>query len=33
MVAVKSCEDTLKGDICIGVYIGEPKTSHSRTPA
>ena len=33
MVAAKSCENTLKGDIYIGVYIGEPKTSHSRTPA
>ena len=33
MVVVKSCENALKRDICIGVYIGDPKTSHSRTPA
>ena len=33
MVVVKSCENALKRDICIGVYIGEPKTSPSRTPA
>ena len=33
MVVVKSCENALKRDICIGVYIGKPKTSHSRTPA
>ena len=33
MVTVKSCENALKRDICIGVYIGEPKTNHSRTPA
>ena len=28
MVAVKSCENALKREICIGIYIGEPKTSH-----
>ena len=33
MVAAKSCENALKRKICIGVWIGEPKTSHSRTPA
>ena len=33
MVVVNSCENALKRDICIGVYIGDPKTSHSRTPA
>ena len=33
MVTVTSCENALKRDICIGVYIGEPKTNYSRTPA
>ena len=33
MVVVKSCENALKRDICIGVYISEQKTSHSCTPA
>ena len=33
MVAVTSCENALKRDICIGVYICEPKTNYSRTPA
>ena len=33
MVAVTSCENALKRNICIGVYICEPRTNYSRTPA
>ena len=33
IVAMKSCENALKREMCIGVYTGEQKTSHSRTPA
>ena len=30
MVVVKSCENAIQRDICIGIYIGEPKTNYSR---
>ena len=30
MVVVKSCENAIQRDICIGIYIGESKTNYSR---